>query len=270
MKKILSSILIFSLISGTIISCRKKDKGSPPALISAETMQIDYFKLTYGAFVNNFDVKGIDDSNWKAAAEIISPWRELTDVTLSIPVFAYKAAIGYRASHLSGSKWEWSYDVNVSGTTYNVRLTGETAGSQVKWEMYVASGSGGFSEFKWLDGTSNVNGNTGVWTFYESPASSTPLLQIDWTKSGASIEKIKYTYLKSGSNKDAYIEYGSASGGGYDSYYEVYYYNETISQFSSATIEWSRTSKTGRIKSDSYLDGNWQCWDTQQINATCN
>ena len=261
MKIFLSFALIFILMSAAFISCRQKEKGDPPTLPPAETMQIDFsnFIVTYGASLSSLDVKGIDDSNWRTAAGIVFPWQEFTDL---IPVRVYKAAVGYNAFLLSGSKWEWRYDV-YAGAEYEVRLTGETSKTQVKWEMYVSSGS--FPEFKWLEGTSNINGNSGSWTLYESHDSPTTLLQIDWTKAGANIEKIKYTYLKSGTNKDSYIEYGSASGD-YNFYYTVHYYNESLDKFSDTNIEWRKPSNAGRI----YLDGAWRCWNDQRNNILCN
>ena len=254
------------------MNCRKKHK-IPPILPPAETMLIDFsnFILTSGATVNIFNVKGTDDANWRTAAEITSPWRTLTDVMLSVPITAYKTVAGYNASNVSGNKWEWRCNTNISGATYKVRLIGETSGSQVKWEMYVSrDGTDGFTEFKWLDGTSNIAGTKGQWTLYEDhTAQTTALLQIDWKRSGTKIEKVKYTYVKDGQSKNAYIEFGPASGG-YDFYYTVHYYNTTLGKFSDVNIEWNHTSKVGRIQSSDYLDGTWKCWDAQKINVACN
>ena len=270
MKKIISFALILFLISGNFISCRKKNKY-PPTLLPVETMLIDFsdFILTYGTSGNIIGAKGITGDNWQFAADIVSDWRTLITRELSIPVSAYKvAATGYEASHLSGNKWEWSYNANVAGALNKVRLIGETSGFQVKWEMYISKdGSDGFSEFKWLAGTSNTNGTEGKWIFQESNTSQIDFLQIDWTRSGTKIEKIKYTFLKSGLSKDSYIEYGAASGS-YDFSYAVYYYNPDLVKFSDVSIEWN-ASKEGRIKSTDF-DGEWKCWDTYKINASCN
>lgn len=267
MKKFISFALILFLISGCFISCRKKGKGNPPVLPAAATMLIDFsdFIHLHGVSGNSLDIKGSNNYNWLEAAKIVSSWQTLT-ANLSIPISAYKAASGREASHISGSKWGWSYNVNVAGATYNVRLTGETSGFQVNWEMYISQN--GSSEFKWLTGTSDTNGTPGKWVFNESYTSQTDFLQIDWKKSGKKIETIKYTYLKNGLNKDAYIEYGSTSGN-YNFYYTVHYYNETFGKFSDANIEWN-SSKNGRIKSSDYMDGTWKCWDSSGIDATCN
>ena len=247
MKKFLSFTLILFLTAGTFISCKKKkDPGVPPVLPPVETMLIDFgdFILATGSTANSFDNKGTDDSNWQTAAETVSDWRTLS---AELPVATYKSIAGQKANHVSGAKWEWSQSSN--------QLTGETAGSQVKWEMTVSGN-------KRLDGTSNATGTEGKWTLYEG---QTPLLQTDYTNSGG---KITYTYLKDGQSKGAYIEFGSASGN-YNFYYKVRYYNTTLGKFSEADIEWNNTSKAGRIRSADYLDGTWKCWNAQKINELC-
>ena len=186
------------------------------------------------------DAKGVTSFNWEKAVEIVSSWRTFA---ADIPVTAYKGVAGQKASHISGAKWEWSQSSN--------RLTGETTGAQVKWEMFV-------SDIKRLDGTSNTAGTEGRWTVYEG---QTPLLQIDYTDSG---KKITYSYLKDGQNKGAYIEFGSTTGS-YNYYYKVRYYNTNLTKFSEADIEWNHTTKAGRIRSADYLDGAWKQWDSQKV-----
>ena len=267
MKKSLSFILILFLLSTSYISCRK-EKGYPHVIPSANVMLIDFSNFipaSQQSVEKNFDVKGVNQYNWEEAVRIVSPWRELTSVTLSVPLAAYMDIANKKASQLSASKWEWSSNVTIIGEVYKVRLTGEVTGSQVKWEMYI---SGRFPEFRWLEGTSNTAGTTGRWTFNESNTEQTALLQIDWTRAGTNIEKIRYTYLKNVLSKDSYIEYGQASGS-YSSYYTVHYYNTNLFKFSDANIEWN-ASDAGRIMSADYLDGNWRCWDSQKMDDICN
>ena len=238
----LPHLLIIGIAVLMLLSCKKKDKGDPPNLPPAETMQIDFsnFILASHSISSGFDAKGTNDANWTTAVEIVSPWRTLS---ADIPVSSYRSATSQGASHVSGAKWEWSNS--------NVRLTGETTGAQVKWEMFV-------SDIKRLDGTSNTSATEGKWTIYEG---QTPLLQIDYTDSG---KKITYTYLKDGQNKGAYIEFGSTQGS-YNFYYKVRYYNTNLTKFSEADIEWNHTTKAGRICSADYLDGSWKQWDGQKM-----
>jgi len=105
--------------------------------------------------------------------------------------------------------------------------------------------------------------------FYLKVTSSLILFsRIDWTKSGTSIATIKYTYLKSGSSNGAYIEYGLTSSS-FNAYFTIHYFNTTLGRFSDVNIEWNTSSKDGRIKSSDYLDGLWQCWDSNRVNKTC-
>jgi hypothetical protein len=255
MKKVLSIILILFLISGNFISCRK-DKGFPHTLPSADVMLIDFsnFINTSQAVGKNFGAKEALGYNWAFAAERVSFWIDINKA-LSVPVDAYKIATAPKASQTADNKWEWNYNANIAGATYKVRLTAEATKSDIKWEMYISDNSSS-SEFKVLEGTSNTKGSEGKWTFYESPPSPTALLQIDWTKSGTQIGKIKYTCLKNGVNKDSYIEYGQ-SDGSYSYYYTVHSYYDKFDKMSDVDIEWNASGE-GRVKSSDYLDGLWQ------------
>jgi hypothetical protein len=270
MKKILSLTLVIILMSGSFSGC-KKDKGNPPTLPPAESMLIDFSNFTSNVKSADvaFENKGTENLNWETAALIVGTWRTLIAVTLAIPVASFKVAVDQDPVYLSDKKWQWSYNVSAAGVTYKARLTGEIAGNEVKWEMYIArEGTDAFSEFKWFDGTSNIDGTGGRWTLTESNLVQTPILQIDWTKSSSSIATIKYTYLKSGASNGAYIEYGLTTNT-FNAYFTVHYYSSTLAKFSDVNIEWSTSGKNGRIKSSDYLDGLWKCWDSNKVNTTC-
>jgi hypothetical protein len=268
MKKILSLTLIIFLIAGSFSSC-KKDKGNPPDLPPAESMLIDFsnFVRTAKSADMSFNNKGTENINWETAAVITETWRTLIAVTLAIPVASFKVAVDQDPVYLSEKKWQWSYNVSAAGVTYKARLTGEIGPTEVKWEMYIArEGANAFSEFKWFEGTSSSTG--GRWTLTESNLVQTPILQIDWTKSGESINTIKYTFLKTGSSNGAYIEYGLTNSS-LNAYFTIHYYSSTLAKFSDVNIEWNTSTKNGRIKSSDYLDGQWKCWDSNRVNTTC-
>jgi hypothetical protein len=272
MKKILSLILVVILTAGCFSGC-KKDKGDPPILPPAESMQIDFSNFTGNAKSadQDFENKGTENLNWETAALIAGTWRTIIYVTLAIPVASFKAAVDQDPAYLSENKWQWSYNVIAAGISYKARLTGEIRASDVKWEMYITrEGTDAFSEFKWFEGTSKKDASGGQWVLTESNTVQTPVLQIDWTKSGTSVGTIKYTYLKSGSGSGAYIDYGLKSGSDYDAFFSIHYYNSSLARFSDVNIEWNTTSKKGRIKSSDYLDGQWQCWNETKVNSLCN
>lgn len=270
MKKAISFILISLLFAGFFGGC-KKDKGDPPVLPPAESMLIDFsnFASTTKSTQMGFESKGTENLNWETAALIAGTWRYILAYTLAIPVASFKVAADQDPVYLSDKKWQWSYNVNAAGSAYTARLTGEIRASDISWEMYIAGeGSNSFTEFKWFEGTSKLDGSGGRWTLAESDEVTSPILQIDWTKSGTAIGKVKYTYLKSGSSNGAYIDYGLTSAS-LNAYFTIHYYNSSLGRFSDVNIEWSTSSKNGRIKSSDYLDGQWQCWDANRVNITC-
>jgi hypothetical protein len=270
MKKVLSFALIIIFLGANFSGC-KKDPGNAPALPPAESMLIDFSNFTSNAKSGDtgFESKGTENLNWETAALIVGTWRTLIAVTLAIPVSSFKVAADQDPVNLSGKKWQWSYNVSSAGVNYKARLTGEIGATDVVWEMYIArEGANAFPEFKWLDGTSNLDGSGGTWIIYESNLIPQKLLQIEWTKSGTSIGKIKYTYLKTGSSNGAYIEYGLTSSS-LNAYFTIHYYNSTLVRFSDVNVEWNTSTKNGRIKSSDYLDGQWKCWDSNRVNATC-
>jgi len=264
MKKKISVILILFLIAGNFMSCKKKNRDFPHVLPTTMLIDFSNFVITSQSSARDFETKGGENFYWTFSADIVSPWRTLTTATLSVPIGAYRSAANQKPSNISANKWEWSYNATVGGASHRVRLTGEAQGSQMKWEMYVSrDGAGGFSEFKWLEGTSNTTGTEGKWTFYESHTQQTTVaLQVDWTKSGAA-EKIKYT------NNNLHIEYGQPTGS-FSFSYGVHYNNASLGRFSDVNIEWNSSNPAGRVRSADFLDGQWKCWNAQRIDTVCN
>jgi hypothetical protein len=135
--------------------------------------------------------------------------------------------------------------------------------------MYVArEGTDAFPEFKWFEGTSKADGSGGQWLLSESNINQSPILQIDWTKSGTAIGTVKYTWLKSGSSNGANIEYGLKNST-FNAYFAIKYYSTNLGRFSDVDIEWNTSTKNGRIKSTDYADGEWQCWDSNYKDSIC-
>lgn len=262
MKKLLTLSLIlvlFTIISG---GC-KKDKGDPPVLPPKESMTIDFSNFEPGA--KSAGAKGTENSNYEFAAFVANIWKLIINTTLVVPVTSFKLAIDQTPAYQSQNNWQWSYNVTAGGTTYKARLTGTVAGTTVTWKMYI---SGTFAEFVWFEGTSKLDGTGGQWILNQSAASPTPLLQIDWTKSGSSLGTIKYTYVKNPDDfKTSSIEYGLTTSA-LNAYYTIKYYNGA--KFSDVNVEWNTTSKNGRVKCIDYLGTtDWYCWNEQKINVIC-
>jgi hypothetical protein len=266
MKKLLSFGMFLILFSGVFIAC-KKDKGDPPVLPPKESMTIDFSNFEIA--VKSAGTKGTENSNYEFAANVASIWKLIINTTLIVPVASFKLAIDQTPSYLSQNNWQWSYNVTSGGATYKARLTGAIAGTTVTWKMYITKeGTGGFPEFVWFEGTSKVDGTGGQWILNKSAASPTPLLQIDWTKSGTSLGTIKYKYVQNDAFLNSSIEYGLTTNA-LNAYYTINYWNGAKS--SSVNVEWNTSSHNGRVKCLDYLGTtDWYCWDANKINTICN
>lgn len=282
MKKLVFLIVLLSFQVCLFTSC-KKDKGDPPVLPPVESMAIDFsnFETSGKSEIQFPGIKGAENSNWLFAAGVAMVWKGVLVATLAVPVTAYQMAVSKTPVFLEKGKWQWSYDVSVTinqvTTTYKARLTGHIQTSNVVWEMYISKeGAGAFPEFLWFSGTSKLDATGGQWVVNHSAQFQEPVLQIDWTKSGALIGSVKYTYVRALNNnrvadpfRNSYIEYGLKSGT-LNAYYKIYYYNLTLQQFVSVDVEWSTSAKNGRVKSLIwYGNDNWYCWDGNYNNITC-
>jgi len=276
MKKFLTGTLLIAL-SAIIFQGCKKDKGDPPVLPPAESMSIDFSnfepgkKTEYPSFFN----KGTQTSNWEYSAATALIWRALIYTTLAVPVKSFQIAVNKTPVFVSDNTWEWKYDASVSldqiSVTYKVRLTGQIRTNDVLWKMYVTKeGANSFTDFLWVEGTSNTDGSSGQWNLYQSAQNRDKILQIDWTKTGNTVGKIRYTYIKSGDPfKDSYIEYGLTSGT-LNAYYAINYYDPARLQFNELRVEWSTSGNNGRVRSQNHFgNADWYCWDSNYINITC-
>ncbi len=269
MKKVSRYASVFIIFVGLLTNC-KKDKGDPPVLPPAESMSIDFTNFTSAK--KSLEVvsytKGTENSNWQFAATVAGIWKQIINLTLVVPVTAYKSAVNQTPVLVSGKTWQWSYNVTIASVAYKARLTGEIRTNDVQWKMYVTrTGTGGFDEFLWVEGTSKSNGSAGQWTLNQDPQAPVSFLQIDWAKTSSVVGNIKYTYLKNDAFKTSYIEYGLTSSA-LNAFYTIHYYNGV--KFSDVNIEWNTTTKNGRVKSVDYLgDTSWYCWDSNRVNTVC-
>jgi len=268
MKKFLSVFLII-ILSISILSNCKKDKEVAPVLPPQGSMTIDF--SNFGTQKKSGDIifgqKGTENSNWEFAATVAGIWKMILSTTLIVPVTAFKLAVNQEPAYLSDQTWQWSYNVSVAEATYKARLTGQVRTSDIVWKMYITKeGTDSFTEFLWFEGTSKPDGSSGTWTLNQSPTVQTALLEIEWTKTGSSVGKIVYTYLKNDSFKDSYIEYGLTTND-LNAYYAIYYYDSTKLDFSTVDVEWNTTTKNGRVKCLDYLgDDLWHYWNANYVN----
>ena len=274
--KFFAGLLAIVFLTAFLSSCETETKDTPPEIPPYESMAIDFNK-----FPDN--TKSAIDSNSKinfvSAYLTVAVWNTIIGVTLGVPVATFYKSFQNKPVFLENATWQWAYDVNVLGGTYSARMTGQVRSGDIKWEMYVAkAGIGAFPEFKWFEGTSNLDGMGGQWTLYHSYAVQEAVLEIDWEKSGDDIGEITYTYIRESSNGDdnqlsenSYLQYGLTEGV-YDAFYNVHFTTRDVEAegFKDVNIEWSTAEYYGRIKAESYFDNaDWHCWDSAGADTQC-
>ncbi len=266
-KSILLGIII--MFSASFLTDCKKSKGEPPVLPPYGSMIIDFSNFTSqkkSAPVAPF-IKGTESSTWEFAAAVSGVWNSLISTNLEVPVSSFQNTVENNPAFVSENLWQWSYDFTITGVTYKARLTGQITTTLNLWKMYITlEGTGGYSDFLWVEGTSLPDASAGQWIFNESPLAPLPMFQTDWTKSGDLITSVKYTYIKNDTYKDSYITSAGISGT-YDSSFNIHFANGL---YSDSDIEWDSSTRNGRLKSVDYLqDENWHCWDSNKINTIC-
>lgn len=233
-------------------------------------MSIDFSNFTSDKKSSDIvpDSKGIEDSHCQFAVLVAGIWNLVINTSLIVPVTSFKMAVNQTPAYLDDKTWQWAYNVTAGGSSYSARLTGQIRSSDVLWKMYISkSGTGAFTDFLWFEGTSEIDGTGGQWTLYQSSTIPTALLEINWTKEGASIGTIKYVYLKNDVYKNNFIEYGLKDSTPYNAYYTIQYFNGA--KVSNVNVEWSTTTYKGRIMCPEYLLGTWYCWDDTKTNSNC-
>lgn len=278
MKKIFSLLVLMVLIASLITGCKKR-KGNPPALPPEESMTIDFsnFQSTGKSASVGF-TKGVEDSNWSFVVTQAIIWQSVINTVLAVPVAAFKYALSQTPTFVDTNTWQWSFNVSALSTTFKARLVGQIRSTDVLWQMFITKeGTGAFAEFQWFQGTSKLDGTGGQWILNYSSDFKEPLLQIDWTRTGANIGTVTFTYVRTLNNsrnadplKGSYITYGKTTGT-YNSYYTLHYYDGT--GFSDANVEWNSTSKIGHVKCPAFFmdsaSPQWHCWDANYANTTC-
>ena len=275
MKRIFSIFLTIIFLLPLFTSCEKEeDNGIPPELPPYESMAIDFSNFSDNSKAMS-DLKTTANHGW--AELTIFFWNVSLGSIVAVPVASFYASFNNTPEFIGNATWEWTYSVTGFTSTYSARLTGKIRATDVKWEMYLTkAGIGGFDEFKWFEGTSNLDGNSGKWTLFHSYEFQDPVLEIDWEKESEEIAMVKYTYVRENNDNGdpenfngSYLEYGLQQGN-FDAYYMVHAFNEAQSDYVDTYIEWSITEYFGHIKAQHiYSDDDWHCWDESGEDIDC-
>jgi hypothetical protein len=283
MKKIAFVLVALAMLNLTFVSCEKTKTDNPPELPPLESMVYNFsdFQIAENEaqmVTDNFKTAG-EGTRWNYAYAWLNVayFNVLLTGALAVPVTAFGNSFRHQAEFMGEATWQWSYTVDGFGGSYTARLVGTVRAEDVKWEMYLAHSGiiNPHPEFLWFEGTSDLDGMGGEWMLYHSYAFQEPLLSIDWQKSGAEIGEIKYTYVREQNDAredeagtGGYIHAGR-TGSDLNAFYAIHVYDTNEQMFIDVNIEWNTENYNGRVSSDIYQGGVWQCWDGMGYDTVC-
>lgn len=273
------SIIVFSLIVFSSCSNTDEDDMGTLSLPPEASMVMDFESFNNQQAKTELEkaVQATEINNWGYSAIVVGVWNTALVTTLAVPVASFRSALHHKATYKGNALWEWNYTVDGFTSQYAARLTGEVAGNEVHWKMYITkTGIGAFDEFMWFSGVSNIDGKTGYWILNHSAEFPENMMRIDWTIEDEEVASIKYTYTRELNDnrqtdafKSSFISYGIQTGE-FDVFYDLHAYDYSKQSFVDADIEWHRTNYNGRVMSESYFgDSDWHCWNDKGENKTC-
>ena len=207
------------------------------------------------------------------AAASIFWWNTVLTAHLFIPSAAFLESFNHEAvwDRPSGT-WNWTYDVDLPLATFSANLRAETSGDIVKWSMFISK-SGGYTDFLWFTGESNVNNSSGWWTINKNPEGikedefGIPYIDIEWNINTDGTSDITYTNIEPESAENGnYITYGIVNDTDLDAYYDIYRKWEE----NEVNIKWNKELLYGRVLSmNHFQDPYWHCWNQLFKNIAC-
>jgi hypothetical protein len=260
------SVLLVALILLTSNSCKKDDKDELPELPPKEALLMDFSDFEYADIPGN--KKALATCyNFTFAVSNVVVWNVFATALVAIPYLAYAEAFKHEAVYLGENSWQWLYSITDNQSTYTAKLISKRiSNEEFTLKMLVSkSGTGGFEDFKWFEGTVRYDRTAANWTLYSSPEVTTPVMTIDWTKDWEkNLYSIKYTNVQTGNNYGSYIEHGITENSPFNAYYNISTAEGTVQ------IEWNTTTKVGHVKSQEHFgDANWHCWDGYFSDVVC-
>ena len=262
---IISIALTSALVFYSCSDNNTNPEDQAPVIPPQQSMVMDFesFPDTSGTALQ----KGMGPDNWGWAAVNIAFWNSVLTVTLVIPVAAFVESFNHEPELQPDGSWLWSYDVTVGGVNHTAKLYGKTVTGGVEWRMLISK-DGGFTDFEWYAGFSNLPATEGTWTLNKDPNDPVAFLSIEWHRDTQnSTADIKYTNIVAGDpGNGSYIFYGKTTATTYNRFYNLF----GAEANNHTDIEWNFESHIGRVKDPGHFgDESWHCWDEHLMDTTC-
>ncbi len=266
-RRTLALALLAALAACTSDPTSPSDPGPPPELPPLTSMSGDFsiFGTPGGQHAELSSGASLTSQNFGNAAIRVLAAQVATVVVLAVPVATFAAAANSTPTFEDDHRWHWRFMTVQGGYTYTAHLTGVVQGGSVVWDMRITSPTHAppLDEFVWYDGQGQLDHTSGTWTFYDpaTPASSTPVLGIDWTHVSATEHGWEATALAGVASGDIF----TASVDGDDRM--ITYLDASEQDF--MEIYWNAADGSGYLIAPHYNGGVKACWDSNQQDVAC-
>ena len=270
-----SKIIFIALLTLTLLISCKEDDPTQPTELAPDIPPQSTFIMDFEAFPDTsspsafqkVNADTIEFGNWGWAYGNAVVWKAIIDITLAVPRLSFAAAFSQEPVQQEDGSWLWSYNVNVLGVIHTAKLYGTTTAQGVEWKMLLSK-DGGYQDFEWYTGFSNLPLTQGSWTLNKDPNDPVPFLQIDWNRNPVDeTADIKYTnIIPNDPENGGYIFYGKTTNVPFNAFYDIFNKGKN----NHTNVEWNLESYNGRVSDPMHFgDADWHCWDENLLNIVC-
>jgi hypothetical protein len=140
-------------------------------------MQIDVSELSGGG--------GLRGGLCHGLSALAVAWANVNVIVrLAIPTAAFVACVSENPVYLGDDRWRWSANGGIGANAWTAEFEASAIGeSEVTWAMRISGTLANYDRLLWFDGASDLDANSGEWTYYDPASPDTPVevIQCDWS-----------------------------------------------------------------------------------------
>jgi hypothetical protein len=263
MRKLLS---IFLSVMIMLVACDSENENNQdlkPTMPPEYSMAPDFSDFETGENQRSQTIE-----NWFYSAVNVSVYSAILSSNLAIPSTAFKTTITQEPFFdTQAGVWTWENSFSANSNDFSIRLTADVVDNNVNWIGYISSSANNIEDFVWFQGESNVDGNTGSWTLFESPQNPSAWISTEWSRNEQeTVANAKFTIEKDGDLSGSYIDYNRDEEADLNRSVEI----SNTQSGDLIEIYWSSELKFGRVKSQGHFgDSNFHCWDQNLQDVDC-
>lgn len=248
----------FTLISFACSDNPVSPDSDPPILPELENIapDIDFFSTNtpgQGAFDELY-------SNYYEGRSYALSGYFTFSIFASLPTAYLSMTDGVEPEFKNG-KWVWTYGYSFDGESFELRIEADVDNSRdrVDWEIFLSIDSSdvSISNFLFLKGFTNLNGNIGEWGFFipDEGAGDNIGLTTKWNIQSASEKDMEVRISDPEEGTDFVMEYRQRGAEHWMDYSD--FYGQDVIQ-----IYWNTSNNTGYVQ----INSDRKCWSDSFMN----